>query len=311
MIIRKMTVFLLIFIIFGCAEDEKAVKNKKTLIKVDNHTMSLAEFNDAFELSQMISEQAQVSDARSEQLERLRFLRQLVEEMIILRRGEELDLVISEPELSEEIDKIRKDYPDKSFDEIFLKEAISYKQWEDKIRKRLLVEKVIQTDLIRNISVSAEEIKAYYKEHEEEFSRPETARVYQILLPTKDQAKKILAEIEKGASFQDMARTHSISPDKDNSGDLGFVPKGILTEVLDEAIFKLKVGKISPVIKSGYGYHLFLVTEKKPASKPDLARSTEIIRKRIKEEKLDQVYGTWLTKLRSRYDIQISERLLR
>ncbi len=307
---RSLAIFLLILVTFGCTQDEQDTRNKETLIKVDTLAVSLAEFNDAFELSQIISEQPQPSDPLSEQTYRLQFLRQLLEEMVILRRAEELDLTVSAQELEKEIDKIRKDYPDDSFDEIFLKEAISYDHWKEKIRKRLLVKNVIQTDLVQNISITAEKIKSYYNEHKETFVRPEMVRVYQILLPTKDQAKKVLAEINRGVSFQDMARAHSISPDKDKGGDLGFVAKGILTEALDRTIFKLKEGKISPVVKSGYGYHLFLVTEKKPASKPDLSRVAKTIRKRLKEEKLEQVYGAWLAKLRSRYEVEVNENLL-
>jgi parvulin-like peptidyl-prolyl isomerase len=310
MINKKWAVVLIILMAVGCAQDEKINKDKETLIKVDTLTVSLAEFNDAYELSQMLSEQPQSSDPLSEQTDRLQFMRQLLEEMVILRRADELNLTVPAQELEKEIDKIRKDYPDDSFDEIFLKEAISYDHWKEKIRKRLLVKKVIQTDLVQNISITAEEIKSYYNEHKETFGRPEMVRVYQILLPTDDQAKEVLAEINRGSSFQDMARTHSTSPDKDKGGDLGFVAKGILPEVLDKAIFKLKEGKISPVVKSGYGYHLFLVTEKKPASKPDLSRVTKTIRTRLKEEKLEQVYGAWLAKLRSRYEVEVNDNLL-
>lgn len=310
MINKTLAVSMLILMAFGCTQGEKTNKSKKALIKVDKYAVSLAEFNDAFELSQMISEQSPMSESESKEMARLQFLRQLLEELIILRRAEELNLTMSDQELEQEIDRIRKDYPGDSFNEVFLKEAIFYDQWKEKIKKRLLVEKVIQTDLSQKISVTAEEITSYYMEHKEEFGNPEMVRVYQILLPTKNQAKKVLAEINSGASFQEMARAHSTSPDKDKGGDLGFVAKGILTEVLDTAIFRRKEGEVSHVVKSDYGYHLFLVTEKRPANQPNLSQLTKIIRKRINEEKLDRVYGSWLAKLRLRYDVQVNDRLL-
>jgi parvulin-like peptidyl-prolyl isomerase len=310
MINKKLAISILILMAFGCTQGEKTNTSKEALIKVDEYAVSLAEFNDAFELSQMISEQSQMPDSESKEMARLQFLRQLLEELIILRRAEELNLTISVQELEQEIDRIRKDYPGDSFGEVFLKEAISYDQWKEKIKKRLLVEKVIQTDLAQRIAVTAEEITSYYIKHQEEFGNPEMVRIYQILLSTKDQAEKVLTEINNGVSFQEMAQAHSISPDKDKGGDLGFVAKGILPEVLDAAIFKLKEGKVSHVVKSDYGYHLFLVTEKRPANQPNLSQLTKIIRKRIKDEKLDRVYGAWLAKLRSRYDVQVNDRLL-
>ena len=310
MITKTLAVSMLILMAFGCTQDEKTNKSKEILIRVDKYAVSLAEFNDAFELSQMISEQSQTPDSESKGMARLQFLRQLLEELIILRRAEELNLTISDQELEQEIGRIRKDYPDDSFSEVFLKEAIFYDQWKEKIKKRLLVEKVIQTDLTQKISVTAEEITSYYMEHQEEFGNPEMVRVYQILLSTEDQAKKVLAEINNGSSFQEMARAYSTSPDKDKGGDLGFVARGILPEVLDTTIFKLKEGKVSGVVKSDYGYHLFLVTEKRPANQPNLSQLTTIIRKRINEEKLDQVYGAWLGKIRLRYDVQVNDRLL-
>ena len=83
-----------------------------------------------------------------------------------------------------------------------------------------------------------------------------------ILVKTEDEALKIKDEILAGASFEDMAAMHSLCPSGANGGDLGFFGKGVMVKEFEDAAFTLKKGQLSNPVKTDFGWHLIMVTDK-------------------------------------------------
>ena len=72
-------------------------------------------------------------------------------------------------------------------------------------------------------------------------------------------------EAEKSAKFAELAKANSDCPSGTRGGDLGFFTHGQMVPEFDKAAFELPVGKVSDIVKTSFGYHIILVTEKKPA----------------------------------------------
>jgi hypothetical protein len=123
---------------------------------------------------------------------------------------------------------------------------------------QLLVEKYTY-DLVKDIEVEAEEVQEYYAEHKREFLLPERVKVSQILLPSEEKAVEILESLEDydPASFNRMAREQSVGVEASRGGEMGVFALGQLPEEMETAIFALKVGEVSPVLESAYGFHIF------------------------------------------------------
>ncbi len=78
-----------------------------------------------------------------------------------------------------------------------------------------------------------------------------------ILVETEAEARNILDQIKKGASFEELAKTNSrdrLSGEK--GGDLNTFGKGDLLPEFENVIFKLKIGEVSDIVKSSMGYHI-------------------------------------------------------
>jgi parvulin-like peptidyl-prolyl isomerase len=78
---------------------------------------------------------------------------------------------------------------------------------------------------------------------------------------TEEEAKKLadelLAKIKKGESIEKLAQENSDCPSgKSKKGSLGEFPKGVMAKEFEETAFSLKVGEISKVVKTEFGYHI-------------------------------------------------------
>lgn len=132
--------------------------------------------------------------------------------------------------------------------------------------------------LIERITKSArrpanKEIEAAYLNNREQFWRDESVRVSHIVknvdeFQSEEQARKeiddIAAQLERnGADFATLADTRSDCPGE--GGDLGWVVRGAMVPEFEEVVFELEPGSISPVFRTEFGFHIALVTGRRPA----------------------------------------------
>ena len=303
-------VVILFLILSGCSNKGGTSAEEKAVISIDDRVLTLAEFNEYFETTKISSDEAQSQNSATIREARLSFLLQLVEEMIILRRADDLNIQISTQELDEAVRNFKESYSEADFEYLFLKQAITFEAWKERLKKRLLVQKVIRNELWEEASITPQKINDYYDKHWKEWSYGEQVRALQILLSTKDQAKQILKQLKNGDDFATLARSHSQAPEAKKGGDLGYLVRGQLPESLEKPLFALKKGAVSPVVKTSYGFHIFKVIEKRKTSKPKIEEYIERIKQAIQKERVDAAYGPWLAKLRSKYRIEINEDLI-
>jgi len=84
-----------------------------------------------------------------------------------------------------------------------------------------------------------------------------------ILVKDKALADKLLKQIQTGARFEDLARDFSTCPSKTKGGDLGWYGPGKMVPAFEAAADKLSVNRVSPVVKTQFGYHIIKLTGKR------------------------------------------------
>jgi peptidyl-prolyl cis-trans isomerase D len=137
--------------------------------------------------------------------------------------------------------------------------------------------------LKKQVSVSDDDLKKYYEQNASRYTAPEERRASHILIAVakdasadvrakaKAKAEALLAEVKAHPdSFAEVAKKNSEDPGSASKGDLDFFARGAMVKPFEDAAFGMKVGDISGVVESDFGYHIIKLTgvrggERKPS----------------------------------------------
>jgi peptidyl-prolyl cis-trans isomerase C len=209
----------------------------------------------------------------------------LVDRTLVLERARKAGLSVSDAELQRATEALPAGDP-------------------EEMRDRLLAEKYVSEQTKKEIASSAE-ARAWYDTHKVQFEEPEAVHCLQIALHTPDEAKSALDQLRKGAPFDQLAQKLSISPDGKLGGDLGWFSRGRMPKAFDDACFSLSNGKISGVVESPYGFHVFKLLGRRAGRLrkfEDVRRDAEL---RATVEKRAQAERALLIQLRSSAEIKL------
>jgi len=144
-------------------------------------------------------------------------------------------------------------------------------QVKAEIAEQMCVERLI-TRITRNVKQPSEkEIRRHYDKNSKRFTIGEMVRASHIVknhMPDvdgddmKSQMQRIFDQLRNEADFGEMARKHSDCPE--NGGDLGYFGRGRMVPEFENVVFAMEPGQISDVFKTEFGYHIAVVTDKKP-----------------------------------------------
>ena len=130
------------------------------------------------------------------------------------------------------------------------------------------------------------------------------------MVESEREIRNILKQLNsKKEDFSLLAKRHSLGPEGPLGGDLGYFEAGQMPEEFD-GVFKLNVGQTSDTIKTPYGYHLFKVVDKKPASQMNFDDSYKIIYNKLMREEQSREFEEWVIKLKNKSDIEIKHEVL-
>ncbi|PKN51072.1 MAG: hypothetical protein CVU55_13110 [Deltaproteobacteria bacterium HGW-Deltaproteobacteria-13] len=223
----------------------------------------------------------------------------MITEKIMLLRARELNISVSDTELENKIKEIKKDYG-QDFTGLFAQENVNYETWKNNFGKEMLFQKLIAADVNAGIKISDGEAADYFKEHGDHYKKEARVRVAQIVVRDSATAQKVVERLNAGEDFAKVAAEVSIGPEARRGGDLGFVTKWVMPEPLDKTIFKMPVNKISPIVQSSYGFHIFKVLESKPAKTATFSDVREDVIADIRRQKEDAAFIAWLEALKKK-----------
>ncbi len=169
-----------------------------------------------------------------------------------------------------------------------------------------LRDEALRSEVVGDIEPSDEELTAYFKEHESDYSEDEQVRASHILVAELETANEIVQELKNGADFAELAAQYSTDPGtKEEGGDLGWFGRGQMVPEFEDAVFAMEVGQISQPVKTQYGYHIIKLTDRKDPHIPDLSEVKDEVRDDYLEEMRDKKFDEWYAGIYEQADISI------
>ncbi|MDR0966349.1 MAG: peptidyl-prolyl cis-trans isomerase [Myxococcales bacterium] len=252
-------------------------------------------------------------EAEGEEALRLKrsILNGLIDQALVLQAARGKGIELPEGTLEQEFSRLRGQYPDGSLAELLSEIRLTEEELFERRRELLLVEHYFAKEIFARQAVTEAEIEAHYQANPDEFSVPEGVRAAHIVVSTNDAAIGVLRELRAGLAFDEAARRYSVAPEGKNGGDLGFFPRGVMPPMFDKVCFELPVGRVSDIVPSDYGFHIFKVLEKKSAQRRGYELSHPLIERQLLRQKREEAEREHLDALRAAASITIDEVELR
>jgi len=192
----------------------------------------------------------------------------------------------------------------------------SFDRIKQNIREGLGYQKLIDVQCAGRINITEDDAKKYYDKNIERFKTPQQVRASHILIkpdtsdpntdPNEAKAKakaktqELLKQIRNAADFATLARANSACPSAARGGDLGFKPRGMWVKPFEEAAFKLKVGQVSDVVETQFGYHIIKVTDHKDPSIVMFEQAKDEIINNLTRKKRDEIAKEYIESLKAK-----------
>ncbi|HVG21125.1 MAG TPA: peptidyl-prolyl cis-trans isomerase [Blastocatellia bacterium] len=154
-----------------------------------------------------------------------------------------------------------------------VKSAAAAADTREELARDLLVEKYYRQVLLRDVRVSPEEVQQYIEQNQSRLTDRPGFYVREIRVQSRAVAERLRGEVTEGRQdFAALARLHSDAPNAEQGG-LARYDEGQLPDILERAIKPLRPGDVSPVIQSGYGFHMFKLERRVQPHPPEERRS--------------------------------------
>ncbi|MGI6036606.1 MAG: peptidylprolyl isomerase [Limnochordia bacterium] len=215
-------------------------------------------------------------------------LQQMIMEKVVYQAAEAAGITPDPEQLEEEFQTFKAGY---FLDEQHFQMTLAqYGITEDQLRREMKLMSILEELAAKDVIITEADIEAYFAENKTRFDQPEQVRASHILVDDEALAAEILAQLQEGADFAQLAAEHSIDPgSKERGGDLGFFTEDRMVPEFSAAAFALDVGELSEVVQSTYGYHIILVTDRQEAVEATLESSKDQIQQLLRQERARDV----------------------
>lgn len=187
-------------------------------------------------------------------------LGQLIQDEIVAQAADELGVEVTDEEIAEQWEALASQF---GGEEELVAEIERRGLTEDDVRRQLAAfvrREKLSDHFAQAAEVSEEDLRAAYEERLE--AQYTVARASHILVEAEDQARDLLAQLEEGADFAELAREHSQDEfSAVRGGDLGENPRGTFVQEFDDALWEAEEGEIVGPVQTQFGWHIIKVDE--------------------------------------------------
>ncbi len=310
MLNQKHFLLFLIFVSFNLVSCSSKFENsqKAVVVRVNGSELKLIDFSEQLarrlkDLNSLSAKNPKIVNKTKEAL-----IQEFIMSSLIKIYAEENNIVVTEQELDRKIAEIRSIYPDDlSFRRLLADESISFNDWKQLTQKELLREKVFARLKSEVESVKESELKAYYDTNKEQFKTSDQIYIKQIVVDEQSKAEELKAALKK-QSFEEIAKKYSAAPEGKQGGTVGWISRGELP--VFDLIFSERVGFVSGVLESDYGFHIIQIVKKRPSGFMPFDEVKEQINNILEAQKEQAIFTKWMDKELRKVKIEKDQTLI-
>ena len=268
-------IFASILLVYGCGRNEKP-KEEEILVRVGDSVITTAEYKE--ELTMLPPNYRNIADMYKDQ-----FLESLISKRLLLQEAKRKNLENSE----------------------------AVKKFTQRAKEEIMIQELINTEVANKAEVTDSEIEEHYNENQNNYMELAKMKASHILVDSEVIAIKVLHDLKNGVDFAELAKEYSLDiPTKDKGGELQYFAKGQLFPEFEQACEKLEIGEVSEAVKTGLGYHIIKVLDKKEAKAKTLEEVKDTIKNELVSSKQTLLYENLLQDLKKNQPVSINNELL-
>ncbi len=258
---------------------------------------------------------------------RLEVLRVLIDQEVMMQRAEKEGLLASDSDVEAKFNEYKAPHTKEELEKEFEKRKMTEADFKAELRRQLSVDKLFSKEIFSRISISDNDIAAFYRSNKANYNLPEnTIHLAEILVTStpdpnvinlknskaqndqqaREKIQKIQARLQQGEDFAKLATDYSEDYDTAaNGGDAGFVLESTLEKganpELRRIILNMSPGQTSQVIHTPEGYRIIKVISKETAGQRPFTdpRVQEQIRSELFQSKRQMLLAAFYEVARS------------
>ena len=238
--------------------------------------------------------------------------------ILLVLKAKAVGIKVSEKMLLEKLRKVKAKFKsDSIFEHRLSDRGMTVDQYKQELEIDMYMDQLIKKEIEPKIKITEKDSQAYYDKNKSKFETQEKVRASIMLLrfnPKEGKAgeqavlkkfESILIQVKNGADFGALAQQHSQDSMASKGGDLGFFTQKQMLPAFSSRAFKMKVGEVSEIFRTGHGFHVIKVTDRKPGSLSSFATEKEKIQKFLANKKISQATRDYIENLRKEAEIKI------
>jgi parvulin-like peptidyl-prolyl isomerase len=228
---------------------------------------------------------------------------------------------VSDTAVDEEVARSKGRFPDaRTFDQALKAKGMSAADLRRDTRKTMAVNLLLEGAVWKDVHVDAAQVRDFYEKNHEEFKHPAEIRASRILIrvsagatvPDRNAAKQraggVLAKVQGGADFAQLARENSQDPaSAPQGGDLGYFATGEMDPAFEKEAFALAPGQLSAVVTTPYGFEIIKVTDRRGAGYQPFEEVQERIRAVLIKSEKQERQADFVARLRQKAKVELVE----
>ncbi|PIV22588.1 MAG: hypothetical protein COZ69_15970 [Deltaproteobacteria bacterium CG_4_8_14_3_um_filter_45_9] len=246
-------------------------------------------------------------------------LEKLIEEKLIDQEVKKSGIKISSKEIGATLEEVRRRnaVTQEDLEKALAVEGLTLETYKKQIEKGLQRQKLINWSVKVETKAGEKELRDFYQKNIYRYRTNETYRPSHILFvipkgatpeeirEIRKRCEKVLEKVKGGEDFGEMALLYSEDSSNKGRGDLGYFKKGELLPAFEREALRLKVGEVSGVVRTEFGFHIIKLLDRKGADPLPFEEVKEKVQADYYESEMEKAFRQYLGTLKEKSVIEI------